>query len=392
MSSYQANIRKMYIFRFLLNLHFMAGVLIPFYIDWGGITFQQIMILQSFFVFATFALEIPTGAIADYFGRKTSIIIAGFVTVVAALIYSSYPSFYIFMIGELLWALGRALMSGADEALVYDSLKKFKAQKQSKKVFGRFASFEIIGIAIAGPIGSIIAVTLGLRYTMMLIAVPMLIATFIAFSLKEPKTEKKIESRRYLETLLSGVRYFRKHRILKILAFDKISIAALIFLFIWFYQPLLKQLGVPLFYYGFVLALIAIVQLPFLHNLHKVERIFGSKKRYLLFSAILAGFAYILLGAINNLYLTLFLIIIIAGFGLTRYVLFQSYMNNYIESPNRATVISTVSMLDGFSRGIIYPIFGLMIAWSLNYTIIILGIVLIILALISRVKEEHLIG
>ena len=76
----------------------MGGVLVPFFLEWGKISFTQIMILQSFFVFSKFILEIPTGAIADYFGRKTSIIFSALVMSIAVFVYSSYPNFYIFLL------------------------------------------------------------------------------------------------------------------------------------------------------------------------------------------------------------------------------------------------------------------------------------------------------
>ena len=68
MPRYRANIWKMYLFEFLTSLHFISAVLIPFFADWGGISFTQIMILQSWFVFVTFVAEVPTGVVADYLG------------------------------------------------------------------------------------------------------------------------------------------------------------------------------------------------------------------------------------------------------------------------------------------------------------------------------------
>lgn len=52
--------------------------------------------LQAIFTFSIFLFEIPTGVIADRFGRKTSLILSGVVTGIAALVYSSYPSFWVF--------------------------------------------------------------------------------------------------------------------------------------------------------------------------------------------------------------------------------------------------------------------------------------------------------
>ena len=151
----QKNIRKIYTFHFLVSLHFIGGVLIPFFSDWGGISFTQIMLLQSWYAFWIFALEIPTGAIADHFGRKTSLVLGALSTILAVLVFSTFPAFAFFLLGEFLWALGDALMSGADEALVYDSLKNVGHETRSKKNY-LFASAFIPGVgfilSVSAPI------------------------------------------------------------------------------------------------------------------------------------------------------------------------------------------------------------------------------------------------
>jgi len=390
--SYESNIWKMYLFKFFRNLHFIGGVLVPFFLDWGQITFNQLMLLNSFFLVSIFIMEIPTGAVADYFGRKTSIICAAFVSAIGVFIYSITPNIYLFMLGEFLWATGYALMSGADQALIYDSLKKMKKEHISKKIFGRLSSFEIGAIAVAAPLGSLIAKYFGLRYVMLFMAVPFLLATFIGLTFTEPKTKKKVESTRYLKLMIGGINYFRKHDQLKILAFDMIGVSIFIFFIIWLYQPLLMELGVPIIYFGFIHAIaLTSSQLVFLNNFGRLEKMFGSKKRYLLFSALIAGVCFILLGFTHNISLILVLLLILSGFGLTRQVLFRSYLNKYIESHNRATVISTISMLDRFCRAIMYPIIGWMVTFSLRFTFVFVGVVVILFALVSKVEEEHLI-
>ncbi len=388
--SYEANIWKMYIFKFLLGLHFIAGVLVPFYLEWGKIGFMRIMILQSFFVFSTFLLEVPTGAVADYLGRKTSLACAAVATSVGALVYSSVPHFFIFLLGEFMWAVGYALLSGADEALVYDSLKMMKSESESKRIFGRFTSFQLAALIVGAPLGSIIAATVGLRYTMMFMAVPLFSAFFVAVTFKEPESEKNHE-KRYLETLMEGVKYFKSHKQLKILAFDRISIHTLVFFIIWTYQPLLSQLGVPIVYFGFIHAAMMGSEIVFMNNFETLEKAFGSKKRYLLWSALIAGGGFVLLGINRYIPVTLVLLLLVAGVGVSRYVLFKSYMNKYIESDIRATVISTILMIDQVVRAILYPLIGLLVEWSLTHTIMIIGAAIIICALLSRVEEEHLI-
>ena len=365
--------------------------MIPFFLQWGKISFFQIMILQSIFVISVFLLEIPTEAIADYFGRKTSLIISAFTHAIAAIIYAAFPSFFLFILAEIIWALGVALMSGADQALVYDSLKKLKKEKTSKKVFGRVTSFDVTALMIAAPIGSIIATVFGLRYTMLFMAIPFFIASFISLFFKEPVTQKKAKPKNYLKTMIEGVKYFKSHAVLRILAFDLISNTVLWFFIIWTYQPLLTQLGVPILFFGLVQAGIAGVQIPVMNNFNRLEKLFGSKKGLIFWSALLIGVSYFLLGFITYLPIVILLFFVIVGFGGPREVLFKNYMNKHIKSDTRATVLSTVSMLEKLCFAVTYPIVGLLVEWSLNTTFVILGICVLFFAVISKVEEKHLI-
>src|SRR5512137_1383686 len=104
-------------------MHLMSAVLIPFFREWGHLSFVAIFALQAWFMLASFALEVPTGAVADRFGRKASVALAGLVLGTASALYASFPRLWVFALGELLFATGMALLSGADEALAYDSLK-----------------------------------------------------------------------------------------------------------------------------------------------------------------------------------------------------------------------------------------------------------------------------
>jgi MFS family permease len=390
-NEYSGNIIKLYGYKLFINFFFFAGVLVPFFTDWGGITFSQIMILQTFFMFSVVLLEVPTGAIADYFGRKVSLIFASVMISLACLVYVSVPSFYVFLIGEFLWAAAYTLMSGADEALLYDSLIELNKEKESKKYLGRFSSFEMIGLMIAAPIGSLIAAHFGLRATVLFMMVPFFVALLFILSLKEPIVKKTAKKVSYFKTILLGIAYFKNHNIIRILAFDRVSIAVLAFMLVWIYQPILKNMGVPLLLFGFVCSALTFVQVIFLNNFTLLEKIFVSKKRYLLVSALFSGVGFIFLAFSRNIYFSIFLFLVIAGFGLTRAILFQNYINKYIESHQRATVISTVSMLNQLAQGVVYLSIGVLVKWSLTYALVIVGILMIICALISKVEEDHLI-
>jgi len=388
---YKANIWKAYVYKFLRNFHFFAGVLIPFFTIWGGISFAQVMILQAIFTFSVFLMEIPTGTVADRFGRKTSLALGGIVSAMGFLIYVLYPSFWIFALGEFVLAIGCALNSGADHALIYDSLKEIKTEKKSKKIFGRYGSLGLFSLMVAAPLGSLIAKYFGLRATMLLTAVPLILATGIALSFKEPKTRKKSEKPDYFRTLKKGLLYFKNHKELKILAFDYISITTLVFFTVWVYQVVLQKFEVSIGWFGFVHAGIVVLEIIVLNSFASFEKFFGGKKKYLLFTSIICGISFLLIAFAQTLWIALVGIGFISLFGLTRKSLFHNYFNKFIESDVRATVLSSISMLYAFIIAIIDIVFGYLVDWNLKYALAIIGVLIILFALFSKVREEHLL-
>jgi len=320
-NEYKANIWKSYLFRFLRNFHLIGGVLIPFFMIWGGITFFQVMILQAFFTFSMFALEVPTGVVADFLGRKTSLAMGAFVGATGAFIYSLVPSFWLFMFAEFLFAVGGTLVSGADQAMIYDSLKEIKHEKKSKIVFGRWNSLSLVALAIAAPIGSILGKTIGLEWPMRLLTIPLILAGFLAFTLKEPSKELKHKKKKYLEILKEGTRYFKNHKELKILAFDYATISVLAFFLIWVYQIILQSLEFPLAYFGFVHAAILIGEILVLNTFAHLEKFVGGKKNYLFISALIVGIGFLVLASFQNAYIVIPAIVLIASFILFAYII-----------------------------------------------------------------------
>ncbi|MDY6966010.1 MAG: MFS transporter [Halobacteriota archaeon] len=389
--TFESNLWKVYLFKFFISLHFIGGVIVPFFTDWGGISFTQVMILQSWFMLWIFLFEIPTGTVADYFGRKHSLALAAIVNSIAAIVYASTPNFYIFLLGEVLWALSEALISGASEAFVYDTLIIIDEEERSKKVFGRVESFGLSGMMIAAPVGSVIAAQFGLRAPMLLLFIPFTIAFIIALTFKEPEMRREVERKSYFSILRKGVKFFYEDKILKILALDMVFIFSISHFMIWLYQPMLKQAGVGIAYFGIVGAGFVASEILIMNNYERLEYILGSKKRLIFFSSVITGIMFVLGGLTTSIPVVLMAIFLGGGFGLSRKPLFISYMNKYIPSGERATVISTISMLISFALVIANPIIGLSVDWSLNYTLIILGSAAIVFSFISKVEEDHLI-
>ena len=387
---WRTNVRRVYAWKVLTSLHFFAGVLIPFFTQWGGITLQQVLWIQTWFMLWIVALEIPTGAFADRFGRRASLLCATLSLIAAVSYYVTHRGLAHFLVAEFLWACASAFASGADEALAYDSLKAADAEGASKKALARLGTAEIFAIAIAAPIGSVVASRWGLRAPLALGLIPFCLAIPVAFSLREPPRGRREERRGYWATLTGGARYFAGHAVLRALAFDSVTVWALSFMTIWLYQPRLQQLGVPLVFFGFVTAGATLFQTAVLLNVSAFERFFGGPRRYLLWSALIPGVGYLALAAARSPWLAAPLVVLITGFGLSRSVLINNYMHKHVDSARRATVLSAAGMSRQLFTACVYPVVGWAAEKSLTATFAGLGAAVLACAAASSVQEAHL--
>ncbi|UCC20894.1 MAG: MFS transporter, partial [Promethearchaeota archaeon] len=294
-------------------------------------------------------------------------------------------------IGETLWAFGAALTSGTNMAFIYDTLRKLGREAEVSKVMARNRSFSLLGIAISAPIGSIIGAYFSLNLVMSLVFVPFIIATLISITLKEPNhnlERKKTDN--YLTIVKSGFTELTNNKILRTLAVEMVLTEAIVFFLIWTYQVYLEALNFQLIFFGFVSTLMTLIQILFNNILPTLENKINNKRRFLKIYTIIPGIAFILMALIHYIPVSIPLVLVVIGFGFSRSLIFVKAINRQIETENRATVISTINMIASLMRAILYPFVGYLVMWNLNITFIVLGTIIVIFALLSKIKSENL--
>ncbi|MFX1378576.1 MAG: MFS transporter [Promethearchaeota archaeon] len=389
--SYRSNILKFYIFSFILGIHTVRAVYIPFMMDWGGLSFAQIMILQSYFTAMILLLEIPSGAIADFLGRRVGLSLSAVAISAAAFTYSIIPNFFLFMLAETLWAFGSALMSGTNDAFVYFSLKSYGNEKNLSKILGRSRTMNLIALTISAPIGSLIAQFISLPFTMTCLSIIYVNAFIVSLTFKEPKfINDNYKREHYLRIIISGFKELIGNKKLRILALDWIPINVLIFFMFWTYQVYLQAINIPIGWFGFILAVMNIVNAVFSIIIPHLLNSSKNKKIFLILINLINGITYTLLGLTTIIPLGFALILIIVAFGYTRYLIFVDGINLQIASENRATVLSTINMFGSLLRAILYPVVGLLVELSVFYVFLITGILILFFTMLTRSKSEYL--
>lgn len=388
---FQTNLKKLYIFHFLIGCYLISGVLIPFYLIWGRVTFIEFLILQAYFTIMTILFEIPCGVIADRLSRKYSLFLSGLASALAALIYGIIPNIFLFFIGETLFAFGTSLLSGSNEAILYDSLLKIGKEKKFSKVLAQQYSLFLLGIVISAPIGAMIAYYFSLQLVMILMVIPYLLGTLITLTLKEPKYILKQKSPKLITTLKSGFNYLRKNKRLKIITLDMLIIETfVIFLVIIYQYYLFKELNISLIHLGIIESIITLTQMLFTNLIPTFEQDLKNKKKLLLISTIIPGIAYVIIGLILIPSIIIVLIILAIGFGLSRYIIFLNGLNKNIEKEDRATFFSTINMMRLLIKVLIFALASLLLMININLIFILFGFLMIILGLKTKVKKEFL--
>lgn len=134
------------------------------------------------------------------------------------------------------------------------------------------------------------------------------------------------------------------------------------------------SLKMPIIYFGLFHALLVASEILVASNFSFLEKLFGSSEKYLKFSAIITGISFLITTIFPNIITCILFIIIAGGFGLTRFELMTSHMNQFIPSSKRATIISSISMFRRLAIVLLNPLIGFTIDHSLRLALLFVGI------------------
>jgi MFS family permease len=243
---------------FLKNLRFFAPFIILFFRE-QEISFLQIGVLFSVREIATSFLEIPTGIVADTFGRKSSMIFSFVSYIISFLIFYLFPNYFFYIIAMLFFALGEAFRTGTHKALILEYLKINKIEHMKIEYYGYTRSWSQIGSGLAALIaGAIVFFSGNYKYIFVSSTIPYILALFLMISYpdylngeirkKEHPNLFKAVYLNFMETLLNFIKIFKNPVLLKSLfnssLFDGLFKAVKDYL-----QPILKgfALTLPIF-------------------------------------------------------------------------------------------------------------------------------------------------
>jgi len=181
---------KFCFYGFLKNLRFFDAFFILFLVE-KGLSYTEIGSLYAIRELIIHFAEIPTGIIADTYGRKNALVTSFLAYIISFILFAFGDVYWHFVLAFILYGIGDAFRSGTHKAMIMHYLQINDWQNQKVNYYGATRACSQRGSAISALIAGIIVFFSGNYHTIFTISiVPYIINMFLVLSY--PKTLNNI--------------------------------------------------------------------------------------------------------------------------------------------------------------------------------------------------------
>ncbi len=351
-----------------LSASFIWGVNTLFLLD-AGLSNTEAFAANAFFTAGMVLFEVPTGVVADTWGRRASYLLGAATLLVSTLLYllmwETGAPFWGWAAASAFIGLGFTFFSGAVEAWLVDALDASGFTGDLESVFAKGQAVSGTAMLTGSVAGGFIAqaTTLGVPYILraVMLGLTLLAALLLMRDIGfEPKhgAGPVREMRRILQASIDGGWRNRPVRWLMLAAPFTAGVGIYAF---YAMQPYLLELygdstafGVA----GLAAAIVAGAQIGGGLLVPFVRRFFKRRTDALIFFGIISTVAMIVVGITDSFYVAIACIVLWAIAFAASMPMRQAYVNGLIPSEQRATVLSFDSLMGSAGGVVTQPALG----------------------------------
>lgn len=351
-----------------LATSFIWGINTLFLLD-AGLSNLEAFAANAFFTAGMVLFEVPTGVVADSWGRRVSFLL-GTITLASStflyyLLWQGSAPFWWWAAVSVLLGLGFTFFSGAVEAWLVDALHYSGYEGNLETVLGRGQMVSGVAMLAGSVAGGVIAqaTNLGVPF---LIRVGVLVAMFaVAFLLMrdvgftpERSPHPLRATRSVLKASIDGGLKRPPVRYIMLAAPFTEGVGFYVF---YALQPYLLQLfGDPRAYAiaGLAAAIVAGADILGGWMAPRVRKLVRRRTTVLIASNLVSALILVVLLFTNVFWLALVLLSLWAVVGAAGTPVRQAYLNDMIDSRQRATVLSFDSLMGSTGGVVIQPALG----------------------------------
>lgn len=371
------NEKLLFITAFFGNSNFERAIWIIYLIS-KGYSLLQIAFFQAVLNMSMIIGELPTGLFGDRYGRKKSLIMGRCMVILYLVGMLFANNVYLLLAAFVIYGIGLTFISGSDEALLYDSLKKYGREDKSSQVAGRYLAIITIATSVAIGMGGLLQ---KISWASIFFAsiLTQAIALLVCIYLEEISFGEHDEHKTFA-SLVSETRMFLKsnHKV-RVLFLGIALVGAMVSLYYIFSQELFNKLGVSVFGVSVIYSMSSLASAFISIKAHVLEKKFSSKTVIMVSLLFLAMFFLLTALGVNVLIIIAFFAIDLA-FCILDPITF-GIINQELPSEQRATLLSALS----FANSVMMSLLSLILGYAaniLNFNLL-LGIIGFILISIS---------
>ena len=341
------NIRLIYIYAFMVHTLFMLPIIIPFYQNHIGLSFQEFLICESFFAAVLIAMEVPSGWMSDVWNRKYTLAIGCFFAGIGyGLIYFA-DSLVDAMIAQGLVGVGVACNSGTVTTLIYDTLATNKKEHLYQKLEGKRHAIGLYAVAFAAICGGLLY-QIDPYLPIILDVITIFIALICALLMTEPGRVKRHSAKNPLHDMAVTMKYaLHGHKEIAGIIMVSIVLFCSTKMYMWSQQPYMQYVDIDTKYFGYIIAVGFVFSGLCGHFGHKLKHNLSNRHVItgLVGYVVIATLCAII---IPSQFSIIFILMIAAvwGFG---FPFVQNAINKHADPARRATILSTLGLMIGLA-------------------------------------------
>ena len=380
---------------------FIWGINTLFLLD-AGLSITAAFAANAFFTVGQVLFEVPTGVVADTWGRRASYLLGSATLMVSTLLYlylwHIHGPFWAWAVVSMLLGLGFTFFSGATEAWLVDALNftKYKGTLESAFAKGQITSgiAMLTGTVLGGVVAQV--TNLGVPYIMRSVVLGIsLIVTFVlmkdvGFTPRKKAAPLKEMRKVFNASLDHGFRNPPVRWMMLAAPFG----AGVSFYAFYAMQPYLLQLYGKTGSYaiaGLAAAIVGGAQIAGGFLVPVVRKFFKLRTSLLLAAVIMSAVALAAIGLASNFWVVLILLCVWGTLFAATSPVRQAYLNGLIPSAQRATVLSSDNLISSSGGAVIQPALGKVAdVWSYSASYMVgAAIGLLALPFILMAKRTH---
>jgi MFS family permease len=321
-----------------------------------GLTLGQVLLFQAAYAGTVLLTEVPSGILADRFGRRRVLLAAGLLFMVGLVTFGLGEGLLLLIAAFAAFGISDAAISGADSAMLYDSLQPLRRTGEFEPRMGRLNASLMAAFAGMTVAGSLMVRWTPLSTPILLSALLMIPSLFFVMKMREPPRSGGHSS---LRSIGSGAlkQILTTRSMWSVVLLNTVTTLAFVLMAI-VQQPVLLSFGLPVWSLGIFVAIQMLVGAGGSYIAGWMGKRLGLRPVFL-FVPLISSLS-LLAGVSDWPWMYGFFMLPAAGFHLV-FPHASGFLARRVGEGERATVISMASMVASTATVMVTPALGLLV-------------------------------